>query len=164
MEYSKLNEKSKSSWMLARAITTLIMSLILGIGKWFFTFNLKVELFIKFGGYINAAIGIIVVLLLLNTFIYPVIEYAQWKYMINEDKIEFSEGIYSVTTTIIPMVRIQHIKINQGPINKIFNLADISIFTAGGTHKIPNIEMEKAKEISEFLKNKIREKVENYDK
>lgn len=164
MEYSKLNEKSKASWMLSRAITTLIMSLALGIGKWFFTFKLEVEFFIKFGGYINAAIIIIVGLLFLNTFIYPAIEYAQWKYMINEDKIEFSEGIYSVTTTIIPMVRIQHIKINQGPINKIFNLADISIFTAGGTHKIPNIEMEKAQEISEFLKNKIREKVENYDK
>lgn len=164
MEYSKLNEKSKASWMLARAITTFIMSLVLGIGKWFFTFNLKAEFFIKFGGYINAVIVIIVGLLFLNTFIYPAIEYAQWKYMINEDKIEFSEGIYSVTTTIIPMVRIQHIKINQGPINKIFNLADISIFTAGGSHKIPNIEMEKAQEISEFLKNKIREKVENYDK
>ena len=158
MEYNKLNEKAKTSWMLARLITTVIISTLLGIGKWFFTYKLKLDI------HISVTIIAIIVLLLLNTFIYPAIEYAQWKYAITKDKIEFSEGIYSITTTIIPIVRVQHIKVNQGPINKIFNLADISIHTAGGSHKIPNLDMKKAEEIGEFLKDKIREKVESYDK
>ncbi|OFI07541.1 bacterial membrane flanked domain protein [Clostridium acetireducens DSM 10703] len=164
MEYNKLNEKAKTSWMLARAVTTIIVAVILGVCKWFFTYKLKIDFFIKLGGYINVIFIIIVGLLLLNTFIYPAIEYAQWKYRITKDKIEFSEGIYSITTTIIPIVRVQHIKIHQGPINKIFNLANLSIYTAGGNHDIPNIDMKKAEEISEFLKDKIREKVEDYDK
>lgn len=162
MEYEKLNEKAKTSWMLARAITTIMTAATLGAGKWVFTYKLKVDFFVKFDACINGIIIVIIALLLLNTFLYPAIEHAQWKYAITKDKIEFSEGIYSITTTIIPIVRVQHIKVNQGPVNRIFNLADISIFTAGGSHKIPNIDMKKAEEISEFLKDKIREKVEGH--
>jgi len=164
MEYKRLSKNSKKTWFIARAITTIIVSAILIGGKYFLLSKFKFSGDAEWNLVINIVIGIIIGLLLLNTLIYPKIEYKQWRYMINKDKIEFSEGIYYITTTIVPIVRVQHIKVNQGPINRIYKLADLHIYTAGGSHKIPNIEVEKAEEISSYLKDKIREKVEQNDR
>ena len=158
MEYNKLHINSIKSWFIARAISTVIFSAILIGGDYFLTVKLH---FLKgsFSTGVNIAVAVIIFLMLLNTFVYPRLEYKQWRYLITKDKIEFSEGIYWVKTVVIPIVRVQHMKINQGPINRRFNLATLHIFTAGGSFEIPNIEMEKAEEISDFLKDKIKEKV-----
>ncbi|WP_125152009.1 PH domain-containing protein [Clostridium rectalis] len=164
MEYSKLNSNSKKSWFVARAITTIIFFILSEGIKYFLMNKLNILVIVQYNKIINICIAIIILLLLLNTLIYPLIEYNQWRYSINKDKIEFREGIYTITTTTIPVVRVQHIKVKQGPINRIFKLANIQIFTAGGVHIIPNIEIEKAEEISCFLKDKIREKAEEHDR
>ena len=156
MEYEKLHPNSIKSWVIARLITAFIIGVPLLI--W------RVRVDFKEGG-VGATIATIFVigvtiLLLLNTIIYPAIEYKQWKYAITEDKIEFSKGIFYIKTVTIPIIRIQHIQMNQGPINRSLKLADIEIATAGGMHKIPNLELEKAEEISEYLKSRVQEKVE----
>lgn len=163
MEYKKLNKNSIKSWFIARAITTIIVAAILIAGKVFLTTKFG-ALKGSVGFYVNIVIAVIVLFLLINAIVYPKVEYAQWRYLINEDKIEFSEGIYYISTVVIPIVRVQHIMVSQGPINKRFNLADLHIYTAGGSHKIPNIDMEKAEEISNFLKDKIKEKVTEDDR
>lgn len=164
MEHNKLNHNAKKSWFIARAITTLIVSAILIGGKYFLISKLNIDIVGAVDLCINIGIAVIITLLLLNAIIYPIIEFKQWCYTITKDKIEFSEGIYYITTNIIPIVRVQHIKVSQGPINRMFKLADLHIYTAGGSHKIPNIELSKAEEISSFLKDKIKEKVEEYDR
>lgn len=160
MEYNKLNINSKKSWLIARLITTIIFGVILYGGQWFLKKQFNWKWLTNYSTTINIVIGIVMVFLLLNTFLYPIIEYNQWKYIITEDKVDFTEGIFILKRTVIPILRIQHITVTQGPINKLFNLGDISIVTAGGSHKIPNIEMAKAEEISEYLKNKVKQKVE----
>lgn len=159
MEQNKLNVNSKKSWFIARLITTVIISTILIGGKILFLNKVLGDNINKINPYINVTIVIIIGLMILNTIIYPVIEYKQWYYIITKDKVEFSEGIFFKERTIIPIVRIQHIKINEGPINRLLNLANIKIHTAGGVHKIPNIDREKAEEISHYLKDKVKEKV-----
>lgn len=163
MEYSKLHINSIKSWFISRAIATVIVAAILIIGDYFLTTKLD---FLRgnLSLYVNIGIGIIIFFMILNTVAYPSIEYKQWKYMITKDKIEFSEGIYWIKTVVIPIVRVQHIKISEGPINRRFNLANLQIYTAGGSYTIPNIELKKAEEISEFLKDKVKEKVEANDK
>jgi len=159
MEYNRLSEHSKKSWFIARLITTVIVTIIL-LGAIYFTKEvLELGWVRDFSIYLYSVIGIIVVFLILNTFIYPAIEYAQWKYMITNDKVDFVEGIFSTKRTIIPIIRIQQITMEQGIINKRFNLVNVKIHTAGGAHVIPNIEKEKAVEISEYLKDKIKKKV-----
>lgn len=163
MEYNKLNINSIKSWFISRAIATAIVSAILIGGDFFLT--IKLNIFKEsLSLYTNIGIVIIIVLMLLNTIVYPSLEYKQWRYIITKDKIEFSEGIYWIKTVIIPIVRIQHIKINQGPINRRFKLSNLEIHTAGGSYTIPNIELEKAEEISDFLKDKIKEKVAENDR
>lgn len=163
MEYRKLSIKAKKSWFISRLIATVTIGGILIIGIWYLNYNIKFKYTLMFEEAINLGVGLAMLLLIINTFIYPIIEYKQWRYFINKDKVDFIHGIYSTERTIIPMVRIQHIVIKEGIINRFFKLANIDIHTAGGVHTIPNIEIEKAKEIGEYLREKISKKVEIYD-
>ncbi|MGL4773331.1 MAG: PH domain-containing protein [Clostridium sp.] len=160
MEFEKLNKKSKKSWLISRAIVTGIIATILIVIRVIISRNVPQDFLNKNGIFIDIGIGIILVLLLLNTFVYPAFEYKQWSYLITKDKIEFTEGIFFVRRVIIPIIRVQHIQVNQGPINRLLNLATITICTAGGNHQIPNIDIQRAEEISGYLKNKVQEKVE----
>lgn len=148
-KYEKLNIKAKKSWFLGRAIFLVIIIAILLAAKYFIFKN------IKYHWAVSLVIGIIVLLQLLNTFLYPEIEYKQWKYLINNEKFEFIEGIYFIKHTVVPIERIQHINITEGPINRRLNLANITINTAGGSFDIPNLEKTKAEELSEFLRIKV---------
>lgn len=156
-EYQKLNKNAIKSWTIARLIGAFITSIILIAGEIFF--SRIIDDFNKVRFIFTISIISLIIILLINSFISPTIEYKQWRYKITNDKIEFIEGIYFVRKVIIPIIRIQHIQLNQGPINKFFDLYDISIFTAGGQHKIPNIDSERAEEISEYLKEVIKNKI-----
>ncbi|VYT64637.1 PH domain-containing protein [Clostridium tertium] len=158
-EYEKLNEKAIKSWVISRIFGTVILTIILIVIR-IFLFKI-IDNYAEINLIITTIMIIIILISLLTSFINPIFEYKQWKYKITEDKIEFTEGIYFVRRVIIPIVRIQHIQLNQGPINKFLKLYDITIFTAGGQHKIPNIQAERAEEISEYLKNTVKLKIDN---
>lgn len=163
MQYSKLNKSAIKSWFIARAITTIILGVVLlfirFLGKFaiLYFFNETILFFC------DIALALIIFFLLLNTFLYPIIEYKQWKYNITDSRVDFSEGIYATKRTILPIIRIQHIKINQGPINKLLNLANITMVTAGGSHTIPNIDIKTAEKIGDYLNLKVKEKVQNHE-
>ncbi|MGL5151129.1 MAG: PH domain-containing protein [Clostridium sp.] len=160
MDFEKLNEKSKKSWLIARGISTIITGIIFVIGRIILEKKASPEFVDDFGIFINIGMGLIMIILLLDTFVYPYFEYKQWSYSITKDKIEFTEGIFFIKRVVIPIVRVQHIQVNQGPINRMLALGDVTICTAGGNHKIPNLDIKRAEEISGYLKNKVQEKVE----
>ncbi|KEI17924.1 PH domain-containing protein [Clostridium haemolyticum] len=154
MKYNRLNKNAKKAWFLSNLIGLIIIGGILIGLKIYFS-----EKVVKHSFIVNIILGIILSILILDVLVKPIIEYKQWKYIITEDRIEFVHGIYFLTTTIIPIVRIQHIDIEEGPINRIYNLAKINIHTAGGEHKIEGLPKEKALQICEYIKDRIQVKV-----
>lgn len=156
MDYKNLETSTRWSWFISRLILLLILGGIL--------IGIKISLgkiIPDFNWLINLIVIASIVLLALNALIYPFFEYKQWKYLITEDKIEIVHGLFFVTTTIIPILRIQHVSISQGPINKLFNLNNITISTAGGAHNITGLTLEDANKISEYLNTRIISKVKN---
>lgn len=101
------------------------------------------------------SLGIGGVISFLAIFVHPFIEYKQWRYCIAEDRVEFTHGIYFSSKTIIPISKIQHLEITQGPLQKLFHLSSIEIYTAGQSHKIEAILTAEAEEIVENLNNSI---------
>lgn len=99
------------------------------------------------------------VLQLANIIIYPIIEYIQWEYLIDDDRIEIKKGIIWRSHTVIPISRIQHVSYKSGPMQNIFKLASVDIHTAGGVHSIDDVNKETAKQICELLKNIVNLKV-----
>lgn len=75
----------------------------------------------------------------------------------------YKSGIISETTTIIPFNRIQHVALREGIFARMFGLASIGVFTAGGGDsdiEIPGIEKEKAQQIKQLLMAKLSKELQ----
>ncbi|MDR5586442.1 MULTISPECIES: PH domain-containing protein [Clostridium] len=160
---NKLHKNAIKSWVISRCIGTILFLFISLIVFYIMESKFEIQWIVKNSKYILLGISIIGLLCIIDTIINPIIEYKTWIYELTSDKIDFTQGIFTKKRTIVPIIKIEHIKINRGPINSRLGLANIEIFTAGGSHEIPNIEVKVAEEIGEYLNNKIKEKVEEFN-
>ncbi len=56
------------------------------------------------------------------------------------------------TVVVIPYNRIQHIEVNQGPIDRLFDLSSLSLYTAGGSvEEIEGLLPDQAQNIKAFI-------------
>ena len=80
----------------------------------------------------------------------PII-YRNTKYQLNEDTLIIRIGGLTVEETTIPLIRIQHVDIEQSFHSRLFGLYSLNIYTAGDTHSISYIK----KEVADMLKDKL---------
>lgn len=100
---------------------------------------------------IIAVILILLIFELLNILKISKVKLNSWYFSISEKMIIIKKGIFIKKVIYIPMSRVQHVNTSQGPLMKKYNLREIIINTAGGTHSIPCIEGEKALFIQETI-------------
>ena len=82
-EYQKLNKNAIKSWIIGRLIGTLIVSSMLITGK--ILLSKILDGYYKINVFYTIGIIILISILLINSFIYPIIEYKQWRYIITND-------------------------------------------------------------------------------
>jgi membrane protein YdbS with pleckstrin-like domain len=81
-------------------------------------------------------------------------------FAVREKDIIYASGVLALSTTIVPFNRIQHIALHEGMISRFFELAELQIFTAGGSSgslHIRGIEIAEAKNIRALLMQQINE-------
>ena len=88
-----------------------------------------------------------------SIFFKPDITWRTWRYEVSEHAIDLLHGVFIKTRTLIPMVRVQHVDTEQGPLLRHFGLSTVSISTAAGTHEIPAL----ADEVAAVLRDHISE-------
>lgn len=79
-------------------------------------------------------------------------------YAMRERDIIFKKGWIWRSSTIVPFNRIQHTEIDQGPIERIFGLSKLKIFTAGGSSsdlKIPGLLPDTANRLKDYIQLKV---------
>jgi uncharacterized protein len=79
-------------------------------------------------------------------------------YALREKDILYKKGIIATTTTIIPFNRIQHVALHEGVLDRMYDLSELQIYTAGGSSSdlsIVGLPKELAERIKTFLLNKI---------
>jgi len=79
----------------------------------------------------------------------------------NHDVI-YRSGLIATNTMVIPYNRVQHVALHEGLVSRIFGLAKIEIFTAGGNSsdlEIPGIAKEEAEDIKQLLMGKIQKQL-----
>lgn len=81
----------------------------------------------------------------------PKLRYRRWRYEIFEQEVYIQHGILIMTRTIIPMIRVQHVETEQGPILKKYRLATVMISTAATTHQIPALTDEDASDLRDRI-------------
>lgn len=88
----------------------------------------------------------------------PIFRYKNFRYAIEEDEVHVRRGIIFIKTNIIPYFRIQNIDINEGFIMRRYQLATLTLSTAGGNSEIELIDKNEAQKLKLLIKqNKTRD-------
>lgn len=143
----QLPKKAITVWRLYGFFQTIIFAL-LAAGAVFLTNKFDWPIWIQW-----TMIAVVILSIVCSIILFPSIRWKIWRYEVREQEIEIQSGLFVVKRTLIPMVRVQHVDTEQGPILKKYNLANISISSAATTHTIPMLELEDA----DLLRMKISE-------
>ena len=85
--------------------------------------------------------------------------YARLGYRLSERLMQVVRGWLFHTDTIVPFVRVQHIDVTRGPVEKLFGVATLVVHTAG-THNsivtVPGLSPERAAEIRDVIREHVR--------
>lgn len=87
-------------------------------------------------------------------FVIPTFRYKNFRYKIKNNEIHVRKGIIFINTNIIPFFRIQNIDISEGFIMRKYQLATVTLSTAGGNSELLLINKEKAEEIKHLIKER----------
>lgn len=80
-------------------------------------------------------------------FLIPTLRFRYWRYEVSEEEIDLYRGIFVRTRTVIPMIRVQHVDTQDGPLYRHYGLATVTISTAATQHEIPALSNEVADEL-----------------
>lgn len=76
------------------------------------------------------------------------------QYALREHDLNYQSGLVFKSLVSQPILRIQHIEIKRGPIERRYNLATLQVFSAGGvsyTFTIPGLAHENAIQLRQFV-------------
>lgn len=83
-------------------------------------------------------------------------------YALREKDILYKSGLIWKSITTIPFSRIQHCEVKEGPIERLFGLSSLHIYTAGGSSSdidIPGLHPQGAQDIKQFVLQKINDEL-----
>ena len=101
--------------------------------------------------------GALVLAALSYTFLF--LEFKRMMYALREHDIIYSSGYVWREKTVVPFSRIQHVEVTEGPIDRLFDLSKLKIYTAGGSSSdlsIPGLLPNQAESIKHFILNRNR--------
>ena len=127
----KLPIASKAVWRIYSAIQISILFVVYVVAA-YFTWKYELPIYVLV---ISA-----ILLIIYSVIIYFVVPNIRWdilSYEVREHEIEIQTGLFIIKRSIIPIIRVQHVDVNSGPITKRKSLASIDITTAATTHTIP---------------------------
>ena len=148
MEFHPLDPSVKMLWFLGR----LVFWLIAGSG---ITAILLLLMAARPDWFIGLAIGISVFgSLVLLSIIWPFVSYKHWGYAIRETDFIIRSGVIWKRLSAVPFSRIQHVDSNAGPLERFFDISNLTIHTAGasaGSLSVPGLQTEHAEELRDYL-------------
>lgn len=85
--------------------------------------------------------------------------YHRLRYGLTDRLLQVVRGWLFHTDTIVPFVRVQHLDVNRGPLDKLFGTATLIVHTAGTRNSIvtvPGLAPDRAAEIRDIIREHIR--------
>lgn len=85
--------------------------------------------------------------------------WAAWGWALAEDELHVAHGVWAQVHTVVPLARVQHIDVAQGPVERIFNVARLVLHTAGTAHAtvlLPGVSRTTAEHLRDTIRAHIR--------
>lgn len=114
--------------MIAGTIFTgfLLAAVLIGLGVLWFIFGLGPIFYLGL-----AAFFVLALLLLFGTFVWPKIEFRHYRWRLDDQSLEIHCGVWWKHRISIPLGRVQHADVSQGPLLRKFDLGVLTVHTAG---------------------------------
>ncbi|MGB5077908.1 MAG: PH domain-containing protein [Sphingorhabdus sp.] len=93
-------------------------------------------------------------------FFVPLRKYRHWGFAMRADRLRIVRGYMFFRDTVVPFGRIQHIDVDQGPIDRHFGLATLTVHTAGNHNSavaLPGLRHADALTMREAIRTAIRQ-------
>lgn len=90
---------------------------------------------------------------------FPLRRYAARGFAMGEDRLRVLKGLLFRSDTVVPFGRIQHIDVDQGPLERFYKLATLTVHTAGNHNasvRLPGLAHEDALAMRETIRDHIR--------
>lgn len=82
---------------------------------------------------VGVVVGVVLVLFnLLMAFIWPPLQYAAFRYAVREHDLIVQSGVFFRRWSSVPLTRIQHVDSRQGPLERLFGVQRLLVYTAAG--------------------------------
>jgi uncharacterized protein len=104
--------------------------------------------------------GLTILLLIYPVAIMPARRYRAWRYRIGPEELHIEQGVLTRIETIVPLARVQHIDVSQGPIERAFAVSRLVLHTAGTMHSrvvLPGLSRATAEAIRDEVRSRIRQ-------
>ncbi|HJR83585.1 MAG TPA: PH domain-containing protein, partial [Sphingomicrobium sp.] len=106
------------------------------------------------------ALPIAAILLGLATVVFlPAKTYRRLRYRLTDRLLQVTRGWTFHTDTVVPLVRVQHLDVVRGPVDKMFGIATLVVHTAG-THNsivtVPGLAPDRAAEMRDIIREQVR--------
>jgi len=111
---------------------------------------------LPFGLFLAAALLILVYLAVLA----PPRRYRAWGYGIDSDELQVRRGVWTRVHTVVPLDRVQHIDVSQGPLERALGICSLVLHTAGTLHSqivLPGLARSTAEGLRDEIRARIRE-------
>lgn len=83
----------------------------------------------------------------------PVVRYRRWRYALRPRDLWIRHGTIWVILSVIPYQRLQFVDTRQGPLDRLFGLAQLVVYTAapGTSGRLPGLDVAQAEQLRERL-------------
>ena len=123
--YRRLEPESKKSMYLGNLIGIIIAAVII-----FAALHFSESWFPDNHDLVNIALYAILAILVVYGIVEPEIMYRRYRYRMDDEKIEVRRGIVYITHAMVPIERVHQVDVSEGPINRMYGLANVNITTA----------------------------------
>lgn len=93
----------------------------------------------------------------------PVRSYRAWSYRMDADELRLAHGVLTHVETLVPLKRVQHLDISQGPLERSFGVCRLVLHTAGTAHSqvvLPGLSRATAEAMRDEIRTHIRQEPE----
>lgn len=152
--YKELHKDYLTAGMLRTFFTWLVIGIVLGVSVKFNSSDEEYrEVVFPYVNYVYATFVLLALLSLLIAYF----GFFKKGYAVRTKDISYREGLFWKSKTLIPFNRIQHSEVKQGPLERMFGLASLRVYTAGGSTSdlsIKGLKLVEANHLKQFIINK----------
>ena len=98
--------------------------------------------------------------LIYAVFVAPGRRWRAWGYAMDAEELQLRRGVWSQVHTVVPLERVQHIDVAQGPLERSLGVARLIVHTAGTMHSrvvLPGLSRETAEQMRDEIRARIRQ-------